>query len=320
MPPQLPKLVVILGPTASGKTDLAIRLAKKFNGEIISADSRQVFKKMDIGTAKPAGQWQKVDEREVYMVEEVPHYGLDIVDPGHEMSMADFKKLALEAIRDITARGKVPFLVGGTGLYIWAVVDNLDMPHIPPNKKLRRSLEEKPLDVLRTLLTTLDPKAAEFVDVNNPRRVVRALEVAILSGESFVHQRRKSNPLVEALQVGIHWEKDELAERLERRVDEQIARGLVAETENLIRQHYGWQLPSMSSIGYKQIGSFLRGECTLAEAIAMIKAQTRQYAKRQNTWFKRDNRIEWIERDDASAAEKLIKDFLGGVITRSEAT
>ncbi|MSU75044.1 MAG: tRNA (adenosine(37)-N6)-dimethylallyltransferase MiaA [Candidatus Magasanikbacteria bacterium] len=306
----LPKLVVILGPTASGKTDLAISLARKFNGEIISADSRQIFKKMDIGTAKPAGEWQTVGGRAIYVVEGIPHYGMDMVDPGYEMSVAEFKALACAAIQDITARGKIPFLVGGTGLYIWAVVDNLDMPKIAPNKKLRRSLEEKPLSDLRALLTSLDPEAAKFVDMNNPRRVTRALEVNILSGESFVHQRRMAAPLVNTLQIGLAWEKNELIARLEGRVDEQIRRGLVRETEILMKQCYDWNLPSMSSIGYKQIGSYWRGECTLEDAIVIIKTETRRYAKRQLTWFKRDQRINWITDEFVTAAEKLVKNFL----------
>ncbi len=310
MTQRLPKLVALLGPTASGKTDLALAFAKKFNGEIISADSRQVFKKMDIGTAKPKGEWEMVNGRKSYIVEGIPHYGMDIVDPGQAVSVADFKKLALEAARDIAARGKIPFLVGGTGLYIWAVVDNLDFPKITPNKKLRRSLEKKSLSDLQALLNTLDPTAAAVVDVKNPRRLMRALEVAILSGESFVKQRRIGRPIFDALQIGIAWNQSVLQQRWEHRVDEQMARGLVGETQALVKQRYSGNLPSMSSIGYKQIGSYLRGECTLPEAIALIKIETRRYAKRQVTWFKRDKRIQWIAGDDITVAEGLVKDFL----------
>ena len=310
MSKKLPKIVVILGPTASGKTALAIKLAKEFNGEIISADSRQIYKKMDIGTAKPKGVWEKTVGSEAYMVDGVPHYLMDIVDPGKNFTLSDFKSRAVEKINDIIARGKVPFLVGGTGLYIWSVIDNLDMPKVEPNKKLRKELEKKNLPELVALLKQLDSENWSKIDLNNPRRVIRALEVSIWTGESFLKHKTKSRPIVKALQIGISWPREELYERINKRIDNQIKEGLVEETKKLVRQKYSRNMPSMSSIGYKQIGGYLRGETSLEEAVEMIKRDSRHYAKRQITWFKRDKRIKWIASNDFSEAHKLIKKFL----------
>ncbi len=318
----LPKVIVILGPTASGKTDLGVALAKKFsaqggfalggNGaEIISADSRQVFKKMRIGTGKPLGSWEKVGSGRAYLVEEVPHYCMDIVDPGSELSVADFKTLAIAHINDIVARGKVPFIVGGTGLYIWSLVDNLDIPQVPPNKKLRRGLGSKTLFELQTWLKKIDPEAYKTIDLKNPRRLIRALEVAILSGESFTLLGRKASPpLFDVLELGICRPTEDLYQRINNRVDKLIEQGWVEETKALIRQKYSWNLPSMSSLGYKQIGFYLRGEKTLEETTAAIKQDTRHYARRQMTWFKRDKRIHWLAGADVAQAEKIVRQFV----------
>lgn len=306
----LPKVIVILGPTASGKTDLSLRLAKKFNGEVVSVDSRQIYKKMIIGTVQPKGKWRKFEEGSAYVVDGVRHYLMNIVDPGRELSSAQYRELAIEHINDILRRGRVPFLVGGTGMYIWAIIDNLDIPRVPPNKKLRRSLEVKPAKELVLLLKKLDPIAAVTIDLNNPRRVLRALEVAILSGESLVEKRGQLPPLFSALQIGVTRDRQVLYQRIATRVQEQIGEGLVEETRKLMRQKYGWQLPSMSGIGYRQMGMYLRGECTLDEAADLLRRDTCRYAKRQMTWFKRDKRIRWIDGDETPVVEKLVSDFL----------
>jgi len=303
---KLPKIVVVLGPTASGKTDLGIFLAKKFNGEIISADSRQVYKKMDIGTAKPEGVWQG----DAYMVEGVPHYMLDIIDPDTEFSLADYKKQVEEKIADILNRGKLPIIVGGTGLYIWSIVDNLDIPKVAPNKELRDVLEKKDLEDLVEQLKKEDPETVTKIDLKNPRRVVRALEVAILSKDSFVKQRNKYEPKYEVLQIGLNWSREELNEKINIRVEMMIKGGLVDEVKELEKEGYDWKLPSMSGIGYKQIGYYLRGEMSLPEAVELLKKDTRRYAKRQMTWFKRGARINWVEKKDVIAAEQLIQKFL----------
>lgn len=310
MSQSLPKIVVIVGPTASGKTDLSLHLATRFNGEIISADSRQVYKKMTIGTAKPAGEWKMYEGKKRYLVEGIPHYGIDIIDPGKAFSMADFKTLATDVIKDITERGKVPFIVGGTGLYVWGVVDNLTIPASAPNKKLRREFELKSLDQLTELLKRIDPEAAAMVDLKNKRRVLRALEVGITTGESFVKQRLHGEPLYETLQFGIALEKEELNRRIAHRVNTQMQAGLLKEV-TILSKKYGWELSSMSGIGYKELGFYLRGEMTLVEAIELLMRDTRRYAKRQLVWFKRDKRIQWLTGEEIEEqAAKQIETFL----------
>ena len=302
----LPKIIVILGPTASGKTDLGLTLAKKFNGEIVSADSRQVYKQMDIGTAKPIGEWEN---KTVFVVDGVPHHMMDIVDPKKEFSLADYKAVATKAIKDILSRNKLPIVVGGTGLYIQALVDNFDIPKVEPNKRLREQLEKKKLSELVVMLEKIDPETAGKIDLKNPRRVLRALEVVKLSGESFFKQQTKSKPVYQVLQIGIDLPREELYNRINLRVDNQIGKGLIEETKKLSKK-YKWSLPSMSGIGYKQMGSYLRGEMTLNKAIEILKRDTRHYAKRQTTWFKRDKGIVWVKNTNLVLAEKVIKEFL----------
>jgi tRNA dimethylallyltransferase len=306
----LNKVVVILGPTASGKTDLALRLAKEFNGEIISVDSRQVYTKMNIGTAKPEGKWKTIDKEKKFIVDGIPHYAMDIVDPGKTFTLADFQQLAFQKIKDITSRKKVPFLVGGTGLYVWAVVDNLVIPKRPPIKKLRLSFESKSIEELLALLESVDPEAFVMVDKKNKRRLIRALEVAISTGESFTKQRSKSEPVVEALQIGLSWPLSELYERINRRSEAQWKNGLCEEVKSLLKQRYSFDLPSLSGIGYRQVGYYLRGESNEKEVLEIIKRDTRRYAKRQLTWFRRDKRINWINKTDYEKSKKLIKEFL----------
>ncbi|MBI5221332.1 MAG: tRNA (adenosine(37)-N6)-dimethylallyltransferase MiaA [Candidatus Magasanikbacteria bacterium] len=304
---KLPKVLFIIGQTASGKTALSLDLAKKFNGAIINADSRQVYKKMNIVTAKPPRDLKS--PKSEYLVEGIKHYLIDICDPGQPFTLADFKKQAKESIKIILENGQLPIVVGGTGLYIWSLVDNLDIPAVAPNKKLRDSLEEKSLADLVKLLKNVDLQTAEKIDLKNKRRVLRALEVVLSSGESFAKQATKSELIYNSLQIGLHWKREEIFKRVEDRIDEQMKVGAVEETKELLK-NYPSNLPSLSSVGYKQIGTFLRGECALEEAILQFKRDTRHYAKRQETWFKRDARIKWIEKNDIQAAEKLVKDFL----------
>jgi tRNA dimethylallyltransferase len=305
----LKKVIVIVGPTASGKTDLSLRLAKEFNGEIISADSRQIYKKMNIGTAKPEGKWKSFAGKRRFLVEGIPHYAMDIIDPGKPFTVSDFQKLAFEEIDEITKRGKTPFIVGGTGLYVWAVVDNLLIPKNPPMKKLRQSFDSKSIEELVTLLESVDPEAYSLIDRKNKRRLIRALEVAISTGESFVKQRKYGEPVVEALQIGLNWPTAEMYERINRRTEMQWKSGLFDEVKGLVKQKYSFEMPSLSGIGYRQVGCFLRGESTEKETIEIIKKDTRHYAKRQITWFKRDKRIKWIDKDNYQQAKKLISEF-----------
>ncbi len=303
-----PKVIFIVGPTASGKTVLSILLSKKFNGEIVNADSRQVYKEMDIATAKPPKDPGKQKKGE-YIFQGSVHHLMDFVKPSERFTLSDYKEKANLAIADILTRGKLPIVVGGTGLYIWSLVDNLDIPKVEPNNKLRNSFDTKSLEELVKLLKNIDPETVKKIDIQNRRRVLRALEVAISSGESFVSQTTKSLPIYDSLQIGTKCDRKKLYQLINSRIDEQIKDGLVEETKRL-SERYRFDLPSMSSIGYKQIGSYLRGDITLEEAVEVFKRDTRRYAKRQETWFKRDKRIVWISPEDFLGAQNIVKTFL----------
>ncbi|PIZ95941.1 MAG: tRNA (adenosine(37)-N6)-dimethylallyltransferase MiaA [Candidatus Magasanikbacteria bacterium CG_4_10_14_0_2_um_filter_33_14] len=306
---QLPKLIVILGPTASGKTEWSLHLAKKFDGEIISADSRQVFKKMDIGTAKAQGEWRRDGFKRTYYVDDVPHYMMDFLDPGKFFTAAKFHDQSIKHVKTIHRKNKNPFVVGGTGMYIQSLVDNYKMPRIPPNKKLRRSFEEKSNEELLEWLKQVDPISAEIIDQNNKRRLIRALEVSILSGEPFSSQQKMGEALFDILQIGIKVDKETIHKRIEERVDKMIENNLLKEIDALLKQKYSWDLPSMSGIGYRQFREHLEGTEELEKAINKLKKETKHFAKKQMTWFKRDKRINWVEKREE--AEKLIEEFLG---------
>jgi len=298
-----PKLIVILGPTASGKTHFAIKLAKKFDGEIVSADSRQIYRQADIGTAKPKN------------TEGIPHHLIDIVDPDTGFTLTQYKKMAVEKIQEILEKGKIPFLVGGTGLYIQSVVDNLEIPKVPPNKALREKLEGKSASELFLDLQRLDPKTAEIIDPYNKRRIIRALEVKMLSGIPFVSAQRISHPLFEILQIGVKISREKLYTNINQRVDEAIEEGLESEVRSVFEElsrkmpeEKIWQLPSFSSLFYQEFKDYLKDKIDLAEVVRLIKLHHRQYARRQMTWFKRDKRIHWVE--NLEEAEKLISEFL----------
>lgn len=305
------RILVIVGPTASGKTRLGIDLAKRFGGEVISVDSRLVYRGMDVGTAKPAGEWveapiergsirQLFGTRRTFFVEGVPHWGIDLVDPDEAYSVADFKKYADEKIADIARRGKLPVLVGGTGLWVRAVVDNLTLTETPPNPELRARLEARHLDDLFAEYKRLDPDGAEVIDRDNKRRVVRALEVTLATGKPFSAQLRRGEERYESLQIGIRVPREELDQRVNARVDEMVACGLVSEVRRL-RDRFGRDTESMTGIGYRQICRFLDGTSTLADAIEETKKATRAYARRQMTWFKRDERIRWVASPEEAA-------------------
>lgn len=305
---RLPKLIVILGPTACGKTDLGIEIAKKFNGEIISADSRQIFKKMTIGTAKPKGEWRWNGLRKTYYFENIPHHLIDFLDPGKVFTVAEFRDKALKYAKMSYKAGRVPIIVGGTGLYISSVVDNYIIPRVSPNSKLRRSLAEKSNEELVNLLNNLDPEATKIVDKNNKRRIIRALEVCILSGDRFSNQRKKGDALFDVLQIGIDLPREVLYERINARTEKMIDEGLVEEAQNLLKQKYHWNLSSMNSIGYKQMRGYFEGNLDLAKTLELLKRDTRHYARRQLMWFRRDNRIKWIK--EPEEARDLVDNFL----------
>jgi len=296
----LKKLIVILGPTASGKSEMAIKLAKKNNGEIVSADSRQIYRGLDIGTAKPA---QK--EREI-----IKHYLIDIKKPNQLYTVWEYKRNAIEAINQIIKNGKVPFLVGGTGLYVKAIVDNLEIPKVKPDWRLRKSLELKiktrGLKSLYNELIKIDPEAAYIVDSQNPRRIIRAMEVAIKTRKPFSQQRKKGKYLFDILEIGLSLDKEKLKENIEKRVDKMMKMGLVKEVKNLIKI-YDKNLPTFDAIGYREIIDYLNKKISLTEAIKEIKKNTWHFAKRQMTWFKKDKRIIWVK--NQKEAETLVKNF-----------
>ncbi len=305
----LPKFIAVIGPTASGKTALGIFLAQKFKGEIISVDSRQIYRGMDIGTAKVEGAG-KIDEngREYIEAEGVRHYGIDLAEPDKVFSVAEFKEYALDVIKEILSRGHLPILAGGTGFYVKAIVENLEIPKMAPDFFLRETLDKKSLADLVKQLRTVDPVSAEKVDLQNKRRVIRALEVALSTGVSFADNWKRGETLFDVLSIGISLPREVLYERIDARVEEQIKMGLVEETKKLIEKWLRWNLPSMTGIGYKEIGMYLREEISLERAKELIKFRTHDYARRQLTWFRKDESIQWIK--DTSEAEKLAEEFL----------
>ncbi len=296
-----PKLIVICGPTATGKTDLALEMAHKFNGEIITADSRTIYQEMNIGTAKPTME-QRL---------KIPNYLIDFVPLDQEFTVAEFKKEALKHIDEIIHHYKIPFLVGGTGLYISSIVDNLDIPHVPPDKKLRLRLEKKiikyGLDYLWQKLVKLDPDATGFVQRQNPRRVIRALEVCLKTKKPFSELRKKNESLFNCLQLAVKISKRVLFEKINQRVEEMMKKGLVEEVRSLTKK-YPLSLSSLNTIGYQEIIAYLKNKISLDEAVDLIKKNTHHYARRQATWFKKDKNVKWICRYEE--AEKMIKDFL----------
>jgi tRNA dimethylallyltransferase len=285
--------VVIAGPTASGKTALAIALAERlrpaWQAEVISADARQVYRLMDIATAKPTPA-----ERA-----RLPHHLLDVVWPDETLTLAEHQRLANAASADLWARGRLPLLVGGAGLFIRAMVDGLAIPEVAPQPELRAELEAlleaEGVAALHSRLATLDPAAAARIDARNPRRLIRALEVCLATGRPISEQQGARPTPYRPLFFGLNMERAALYARADARIDAMLAAGLVAETEALLARGYGWELPSMSSLGYREIGAYLRGETTLTEAITRFKQATHSYIRRQLTWFRRDERMAWLD-------------------------
>jgi tRNA dimethylallyltransferase len=304
---QFPPLVVIVGPTAVGKTDLAVHLAQQVNGEIVSADSRQVYRGMDIGTAKATREEQ----------ERAAHHLIDVVDPDETLGLAQFQELATGAIADITTRGRVPLLVGGTGQYVMAVVEGWRVPRVPPDEALRRDLyrqaDEEGAEALHTRLRALDPAAADRIDARNVRRVVRALEVCLVTGEPISEQQGKSPPPYRILILGLSLPRVELYRRIDDRVERMMEAGLEDEVRGLVADGYGFDLPAMSGVGYGQFAPYLAGEATLDEVVGEIKRATRRFVRHQSNWFRQgDARIHWLEAEPAprQAALELVRLFL----------
>ncbi|MBA7633099.1 tRNA dimethylallyltransferase [subsurface metagenome] len=302
-------LVAIVGPTGAGKSQLALHLAQTFNGEIVSADSRQVYRYMDIGTAKPS-------QKELSLV---PHHLINIVNPDEDFSLAQYQELAYKAIEDIQRRNKLALLVGGSGLYIWSVLEGWGIPRVPPDLEFRHRLEKKAAkegkDELYQELMKVDPITAQRVDQRNVRRIIRALEVYKGAQVPLSQLQRKQAPPFNSLIIGLTTNRRELYRRIDLRVDEMIKQGLVGEVEKLVNMGYNLNLPAMSGIGYKQIGMFLKGELTLAVAIQQIKFETHRFVRHQYAWFGlEDNRIKWfdIQTKRNSEITALVPKFIRG--------
>ncbi len=312
MDTSLPKVVVLVGPTAAGKTDWSLRLAKKFNAEIIAADSRQIYKKMDIGTAKPTGEWRWHATwkgiRRTFFVGDVPHHLVDIIGPGKRFTAAEFRDKGVKYIKMCEMNHKVPLVVGGTGLYVNTLVENLAIPRVAANPKLRDSLEEKSLEELNSLLKVLDPESAKTIDGKNKRRLIRALEVCIFTGKPFSEQRKKGETMFQFLQIGVDVPREELYERIDKRIDQMVEQGIVQEVEELVKKKFSWDLPSMSGIGYKEFRPYLEKKVPLQTCIENLKKNTRHYARRQMTWFRRQKDIHWCKTYEQ--AEQLVQEFL----------
>ena len=297
-------VIFIVGPTASGKTDAGIRLAKLIDGEIVSVDSRYLYRGMDIGTAKPS-----LEERQG-----ISHWLIDVADPDETWSLSLFQKAADEAIRDIHSRGKMPILVGGTGQYVRAILEGWSIPEGEPDHRLRTILEDWGKEIgaeeLYRKLTLLDPEAAAKIEWQNMRRTIRALEVIFTTGERFSAQRTIKESPYQAVIFGMKRDRTEVYRRIDLRVDLMIRNGLVEETAALLAKGYPETLPSMSAIGYKEICDYLNGKTSLEEAAQLIKFRTHNYVRRQANWFKPDDpQIRWIDPDAIeSAAAELYKE------------
>ncbi|HHW46781.1 MAG TPA: tRNA (adenosine(37)-N6)-dimethylallyltransferase MiaA [Clostridiales bacterium] len=305
MKDQIP-LVAVVGPTASGKTVLGIKLAHHFDGEIVSADSMQIYKGMDIATAKPT-EGEK---------EGIPHHLIDFLDPSESFSVADYVKLARRVIEDIHSRGKLPILVGGTGLYVNSLIDNIEFQPEPENLKVREELakqaEQLGNETMLEILRSIDPETASRVHPNNIRRIIRALEVYKTTGITMSEyqrlSRQKPSPY-NVCMIGIGFrDRKVLYDRINRRVDLMVENGLIEEAKKVLDSPIS--TVAGQAIGYKELKPYLMGEIPLSEAIENLKRETRRYAKRQLTWFRRDKRINWIYADQTQDLTRCAIDII----------
>jgi len=310
------KLIVILGPTASGKSELAIKLAKKFNNEVISADSRQVYKGMDIGTGKvtpdtknssnfSTGQAKK---KYIFTHKGIPHYCIDVASPKRKFTVIQYRKLALRAINKILKRGKIPILCGGTGFYIQAVVDGIVIPEVKPDWKLRKKLEKKSTEELFEILKKLNPKRAKKIDKKNPRRLIRAIEI-ILKTKKPVPTFKKKTLHYPVLMIGIKKSTEELKKLIKKRLLKRFENGMIKEMKKLRKSGLSWKRLEEFGLEYRWIARYLQNKISKKEMIEKLQKDIEHFAKRQMTWWKSDRRIFWIK--NYKETEKLVKEFLG---------
>lgn len=305
-------VIIIAGPTASGKTKISIELAKDINGEIVSADSMQIYKYMDIGTAKP-------DKEEMSGIK---HYLMDVVYPDEEFSVARFQELALKYIDEILQKGKVPIVAGGTGLYINSLIYNINFSETISDwdlrERLKKEAQERGNEYLHEKLKEIDPDAAKRIHVNDLKRVIRAIEVFEYTKKTISYHQEVSRlnpPKHKFLIIGLMMDRERLYDRINRRVDSMIERGLVEEVKKLISLGYDKNTVAMQGLGYKEILAYLRGEISFEDAIYLLKRDTRRYAKRQITWFKRIENIHWIDVDKYESEEEILKNIKDYIAT-----
>lgn len=295
------KIIAVAGPTASGKTALAIEIAKKYNGEVVSCDSMQIYKHMDIGTAKPTPE----------EMEGIAHHMIDVAEPFENYSVADYVKAARECIDDIISRGKLPILAGGTGLYMDSVINNIEFSEDCKAEGLREELQKiadtEGAERLHAMLKERDEEAAEKIHPNNIRRVIRAIEVCVTTGKTFTEVSRNSRkePIYDALIFGLEYERDVLYARINRRVDLMVEAGLIDEVEKLKDMGLRDEHTAMQAIGYKEFAEYLNDEASLSDAIEKVKQESRRYAKRQLTWFKRNPSIIWFMLQEDYSLDKI---------------
>ena len=307
--PELPRLIAVVGPTAVGKTALAIALAQRFHGEIVNADSRQVYLGMDIGTAKPTHEEQAA----------APHHLIDIRAPTEPLSLGEYLPLACRAVADIVRRGKLPILCGGTGQYVWAFLEGWQVPKVPPDPDYRTNLERRAategLESLWSELKTLDPERAAVVDRHNTRRIIRALEIVRSLGGDTSAIKRSAEPPYNAMIIGLTMERSALYARIDARFDRMMEDGLLGEAQRLVEADYTLGEGPLSGVGYSELGQFLAGELTLDDAVQRSKTQTHRLVRRQYTWFKRnDERILWLDATHelpVAEACQHVREFLG---------
>ncbi len=294
---QKPKILVIVGPTASGKSALAVALARRYGGEVVSADSRQVYRKLNLGTGK-------VSQAEM---RGVPHHLLDVADARRQFSVEDFRLLAEKAIDDILARGKLPILCGGTGFYIQSIVDGVIAPNVAADAQLRKKLSGKSAAQLFAMLKKIDPKRAAGIDRNNKVRMIRSIEIARALGAM---PKMKSSPRYDCLQIGISVPKPKLHQKIAARLRARLAAGMLSEARQLHRDSLTWKRMEALGLEYRYMARFLQKKITKEEMISRLEAEIRHYAKRQMQWFKRDKKIEWHSPKEVRMITTRIRQFL----------
>jgi tRNA dimethylallyltransferase len=294
-----PKIIIVSGPTASGKSDLAVQIAKKYKGEIISADSRQVYKDLNIGTGK-------ITKKEMF---DIKHHLLDIENPKNKFTAENFRELGEKAIEKIIEDKKIPIICGGTGFYIEALISRENFPNVPPNEKLRKELEKKSLDELLKILETLDKRRFENIDKQNKRRIIRAIEIAKVLGK--VPETNLNDSKYEALWIGTTWPDEILKERIHTRLLKRLKMGMLNEAKKLHTKGLSWKRMEELGLEYRYMARHLQGEISKEEMISELEKEIWHYAKRQMTWFKRNQKINWFKPTEIKKINDLVKKFLG---------